>query len=65
MPLVINSLGGGHTHTHTCRHHGQKQFQETSHTPAKGQHATGLKIRIIKVPNQDEDMDNLHLRFLF
>jgi len=28
MPLVIISLGGGHTHTHT-----HKQFQETSRTP--------------------------------
>jgi len=28
-PLVINSLGGGHTHTQA--HRGQKQFQETSH----------------------------------
>jgi len=24
-------------------HHGQKQFQEISRVPAKGQHATGLK----------------------
>jgi len=37
MPLVINSLGGGHTHTHAYRHRRQKQFQETSRTP-------GLKI---------------------
>jgi len=48
MPLVIKSLGGGHTHTHTCTqtysHHGQKQFQETSRMLAEGRHAPGLKI---------------------
>jgi len=43
MPLVINSLGGGHTHTHTYSHRRQKQFQETSRVPAFGQHAPGLK----------------------
>jgi len=49
MPLVINSLGGGHTHTHTQArsHHGQKQFQETSRVPAKGQHMPGLKTKIV------------------
>ena len=35
---VIYSLGGGHTHAHTCTHtyrlYGQKQFQETRHVPA-------------------------------
>jgi len=44
-PLVINSLGGGHTHIHTYSHHGQKQFQEASHAPAKGQHMPGLKSK--------------------
>jgi len=43
MPLAINSLGGGDTHTHAYRHRGQKQFQETSHALAFGQHAPGLK----------------------
>ena len=43
-PLVINSLGGGHTHTHAYRHRGQKQFQETSRAPAFGRRAPGLKI---------------------
>jgi len=44
-PLVINSLGGRHTntHTHIYSHHRQKLFQETSHTLVFGQHATGLK----------------------
>ena len=43
-PLVINSLGGRHTHTHTNKHthtqththiqmSAQEQFQETSHAP--------------------------------
>ena len=53
MPLVIHSLRGEHTHTHThtSKHtpthidiRGQKQFQETRHTPACGRHAPGLKI---------------------
>jgi len=35
MPLVINSLGDGHTHTQAYRHCGQKQFQETSRTLAE------------------------------
>ena len=48
-PLVINSLGGGHTdtqthtHTHTYQRRGQKQFQETRHVPACGRRAPGLK----------------------
>jgi len=46
MPLVINSLGDGHTHTHT---HIQtlrtKAISETSHAPAFGQCAPGLKSR--------------------
>jgi len=41
-PLVINRLGGGHAHTHTYSHCGQKQFQETSHTLARLVH-TWLK----------------------
>ena len=32
-PLVINALGGGHTHTHIPTHK-QKQFQETKDTKA-------------------------------
>jgi len=47
-PLVINSFGGRHTNTHTYSHCGQKQFQETRHVPAKGWHASGLKITICK-----------------
>jgi len=43
-PLVINSLGGGHTHTHAYRHRGQKQFQETMRAPTFGRRAPGLKI---------------------
>jgi len=43
MPLVINSLGGRHTHTY--RHRRQKQFQETSHVPAFGWCTPGLKIK--------------------
>ena len=48
MPLVINSLGGGHTNTHTHTHihththtythiqtSAQKQFQETRHVLAR------------------------------
>jgi len=53
-PLVINSLGGGHTHTHThthmhdvYSHHGQKQFQETSCALAFGWHTPVLKIPIM------------------
>jgi len=44
MPLVINSLGGGHIHTHTqaYSHCGQKQLQETSHAPAEGWRMPGL-----------------------
>jgi len=40
MPLVINSLGGGHAHR-LC---GQKQFQETMCVPAFGQRVPGLKM---------------------
>jgi len=42
--LVINSLGGRHTHTQYHRHRGQKQFQETRRVPPFGQRAPGLKI---------------------
>ena len=51
MPLVINSLGGGHTHAHinTQTHKqthlqtsAQEQFQETRHAP-------GLKIGPVHV----------------
>jgi len=64
MPLVINCLGGGHTHAHAhthrhtqthrhthmqaYSHHGQKQFQETSHAPAEGWRTPGLKRRKIR-----------------
>jgi len=46
-PLVIKSLGGRDTHTHTqaYSHHGQKQFQETSGAPAFGRRAPGLKSK--------------------
>ena len=37
MPLVINSLGGGHTQTHIQMSSAQEQFQETRHAP-------GLKV---------------------
>ena len=33
-PLVIDSLGGGHTNTDTYTHRGQDQFLETRHAPA-------------------------------
>jgi len=67
MPLVINSLGGGHTHTHTHRHththtrtqtyshRGQKQFQETSRVLAFGWCVPGLKIK--------DNSDEIHLTF--
>jgi len=42
MSLVINSLGVD-THTYAYSHHGQKQFQKTSHTLAFGRHVPGLK----------------------
>jgi len=45
MPLVITNLKGGHTHMHTYRQHGQKQFQETSRTPVFGQRMPGLKSK--------------------
>ena len=42
MQLVINSLGGRHTHTHTdvCT----ETFKETRCPPAYGRHTPGLKI---------------------
>jgi len=48
-PLVINSLRGGHTHTL----HGQKQFQDATHTLAKGRCAPGLKTGNLKKNNRD------------
>ena len=33
MPQVINSLGGGHTDTHTYTHCGQDQFLEIRRAP--------------------------------
>jgi len=52
-PVVINSFRGGNTNTHTntraYSHHGQKQFQETSHALAKGWHAPGLKTYLIRM----------------
>jgi len=51
MSLVINSFRGRDIHTHTCthayRHHGQKQFQETSRTPAFGWRTPGLIIILL------------------
>jgi len=38
-----------HTHTQTYSHRGQKQFQETSRTPAFGWHVPGLKIYVTNV----------------
>jgi len=35
----------GRTHTHPYSYRGQKQFQETSHAPAKGWHVPGLKMK--------------------
>jgi len=45
MPLIINSLGGRHTQAYS--HCGQKQFQETSHTLAKGQCVTSCLYVVI------------------
>ena len=45
-PLVITSLGGGHTHTHTLR--GQDQSKETRRAPATGQRAPGLKAIVLQ-----------------
>ena len=43
-PLVINSLGGRHTHTQThIQTSAQEQFQETRRVPACGRRAPGLK----------------------
>ena len=44
-PLVINSLGGGHTHTrkHTYRRSRTGSIQETRRAPAAGRRAPGLK----------------------
>ena len=48
MPLVINGLGGGDTHTYThtrtpmCE---PKPFQKTRHAPACSQGTPGLKIK--------------------
>ena len=54
MPLVINSLGGGHKHTHTHKHtntHTEtrihtdvhtEQLKETRCMPVAGWHAPGL-----------------------
>ena len=44
MPLVINAIGGGHTHILTCKQ--KKQFQETRRTLACGWQTTGLKSSI-------------------
>ena len=46
-PLVINSLGGGHTDTHT--RHGQDQFLETRRAPAYGRCAPGLKSLYVEL----------------
>jgi len=45
MPLVINSLGGRHTHTHAYSHCGQKQLQETNCVLAECWCLPGLKIK--------------------
>ena len=41
----MNALGGGHTHSHRR----QKQFQETSHMPAKGWHVPGLITTVVNI----------------
>ena len=47
MLLVINSLRGGHTQTHT---HIQKYAQiQTRHVLAFGRHTTGLKVHIVNL----------------
>ena len=56
-PLVINSLGGGHTHTYT--HRRQNQFLETRRALralACSQHVPGLKRRSdgTEVPGMDK-----------
>ena len=52
-PLVITSLGDGHTdtHAHTHKHtlRGQDQSIETRRAPACGQHAPGLIMIIYLV----------------
>ena len=50
-PLVINSLGGGHTHKHAYRRLQTKQFLETRHTPAAGQRVPGLKTQNLLYTN--------------
>ena len=46
MPLVITSLGGGHTdtYTHILTLFRQHHFLETRYTLAYGRHVPGLKI---------------------
>ena len=58
-PLVIKSLGGGHTHTHKHTHiqiSTQEQFQETRRAPATGRRAWFKKLRTVfqvsKIPKQ-------------
>ena len=43
MPLVINALGGRHTHIKMCK---PMQFQETRHASATGLCVLGLKNTI-------------------
>ena len=45
--LVINSLGGGHLHTHIPTHE-PKQFQETRCVPAASRSMPGLKKQVKK-----------------
>ena len=45
MPLVINSLGGGHTDTHRYTRRGQDHFLETSSAFACGRCTPGLKLQ--------------------
>ena len=45
MPLVINSLGGRHTHTNTHTDIRTETILRTRHAPACGGHALGLKRR--------------------
>ena len=45
MPLVINSLGGGHTHTHTHTQT-QTQTQTQTHTHNDDPHRINLRNQV-------------------
>ena len=60
MPLVINSLGGGHSHTHThtqthtytYRHPDKNNLKKP---PTAGRYAPGLKI-LLKIIDHDQSI---------